>query len=291
MSILKCRGVLALGLLLLLRFDGTGYCAEQEGKKPEKEPLPLYEYGLIGVASTLPDYRGSDETQNYYFPLPYFIYRGEWLKANREGIRGIFWRTERFQTEISLSGNPPVSDDNKAREGMDELDALLEMGPALRYYFWNYGERDTFFLQANVRAAVSAGFDDGVDMRYQGITSGMSLSYHNSRLFRKQKVRFHVNAGLQFSDDKLHSYFYEVDEKYATDTRAAFDAQGGYTGAHLSGSILKEFSSRFWLGAYGRWLNNSGTANEDSPLMREDNNYILGLMAVWKIGESESREK
>jgi len=265
--------------------------AEQKEAKSSAELLPLYEYGLIGIGSTIPHYRGSDESQNYYFPLPYFIYRGEWLKANREGLRGIFWRTERFQSELSISGNPPVSDDNRAREGMPDLDALLELGPALRYYIWNYGERDTLYFQANLRAAFSVGFDDGVDSAYQGLTSGISASYHNSKLFHSQNIRFHVDAGLQFSDEKLHSYFYEVEEEYATESRAAFDAKGGYTGFHLAGSILKEFTPKLWFGAYARWLNNSRIANKDSPLMREENNYLFGITLIWKIGESEEREK
>lgn len=278
-------------LIMLLFLCLPLWCyGEENDKKTASEALPLYEYGVIGIASTIPHYRGSDESQNYYFPLPYFIYRGERLKANREGLRGIFWRTERFQTEMSISGNPPVSDDNEAREGMPGLDALLEVGPALRYYFWDYGERDSFYLQANVRAAFSFGFDDGIDSDYQGFTSGLSMTYLNSKLLSDYSTRFHVSCGIQFGDEKLHSFFYEVEPEYATAERDEFEAEGGYSGFHVSGSIVKEFSSKFWFSLYGRWLNNSGTAYEDSSLMREDNNYIFGAMITWKIGESEELE-
>ncbi len=264
--------------------------AGQETEQSKPELLPLYEYGLIGIGSTLPHYRGSDEYTNYYFPLPYFVYRGEWVKANREGVRGIFWRTKRLTTEISISGNPPVSDDNEAREGMDELDALLEIGPALRFYFWDMGEWNSFYMQANLRAATSIGFDDGVDMAYQGFTSVFNMTYLNSTLLKKQNIRFHLNGGFKFSNSEFHSYFYDVSSEFVTAERAKYDADGGYGGLHLSGSIVKEFSSKFLFGVYGRWANNSGTVYEDSPLMREDNNYVLGAMLIWKIGESEERE-
>lgn len=264
--------------------------AQKEVELSEPELLPRYEYGVIGIASTLPHYRGSDESTNYYFPVPYFIYRGEWFKANREGLRGIFWRSKRFTTEISLSGNPPVSDDNEAREGMDELDAIIEIGPALRFYFRDDGEWNSFYMQANVRATTSIGFDDGVDTAYQGFTSGLTITYLNSTLLKEQKIRFHVNGGLKFSSSEFNKYFYEVAPEFATDQRTSYEAEGGYGGLHLSGSIVKEFGSKFRVGVYGRWLNNSGTVYEDSPLMREDNNYVLGAMLIWKIGESEERE-
>lgn len=282
-------GQIAAVILMVVLGWQQGY-AGQEVEPPESQLLPLYEYGVIGIASTLPHYRGSDESTNYYFPLPYFIYRGEWFKANREGVRGIFWRSKRFTTEISLSGNPPVSDDNQAREGMDELDALVEIGPALRFYFWDAGEWNSFYMQANVRAATSFGFDDGLDAAYQGYTSELSMTYLNATLLKRQNIKFHLNGGFKFSDSEFHSYFYDVSSEFATADRAEYHADGGYSGMHVSGSIQKEISAKLRFGVYGRWANNNGTVYKDSPLMLEDNNYILGAMLVWKIGESEEKE-
>jgi outer membrane protein len=50
---------------------------------------------VVGLAAQLPHYRASDEYTTYAFPLPYFVYRGEKIKANRDGIRGIFWRDDK----------------------------------------------------------------------------------------------------------------------------------------------------------------------------------------------------
>ena len=50
-------------------------------------PRPLWELG-VGVAGLrLPDYRGSDQSRGYVLPLPYIVYRGTWLKADRDGAR------------------------------------------------------------------------------------------------------------------------------------------------------------------------------------------------------------
>lgn len=276
---------------LLIFLLSSVHCSLAEETTPEKEKLPLYEYGVVGIAAQLPHYRGSDEYSTYAFPLPYFIYRGEKIKANRDGVRGIFWRNEKFQTDISLSGNPPVNDDNEAREGMGELDGLIEVGPALRYYFYDNGERDSFFLQWNVRAGFSFGFDSGVDITYQGMISDFAVVYRNDTLLRDQNMRFHLKTGPQFGDNEIHSYFYEVGEEFVTPNREQYSAEAGYGGWQISGSILKELTPKFWLSFYGRYINSSGAAFEDSPLVLTRNNYVIGTLLLWKFGESEEFER
>ncbi len=257
----------------------------------EVDRLPLWEYGVVGVAANLPHYRGSDEYSIYAFPLPYFIYRGKVVKASRDGVRGIFWRNKRFETDISLSGNPPVSDDNEAREGMPELDAIFELGPALRYYFYEVGERDSLFLQANLRAAFSIDFSDGIDSGYEGYISDLSLVYRDSKTLEAMNIRYHFSAGIQFADSKMHSYFYEVAPQYTTNDLPLYDAEGGYGGLQLSASISKELSKSFTLGCYGKWINIGGAIFEDSPLVQTNNSYVIGAMLIWQIGESEMLEK
>lgn len=268
-----------------------GKTSELQGEKEANQKLPLWEAGVVGLAARLPHYRGSDEYQNYVFPLPYFVYRGDVVKASREGVRGIFWRGKRFETDISLSGNPPVSDDNTARSGMEDLDGLIEIGPALRYYFYDYGERDSFFLQANLRAAFSFDFDDGLDVVHEGNVAEISITFRDSELLSKQQSRLHLSCGIQFGDTNLHSYFYEVSPQFATPLRAQYEAKGGYGGFHLSGSIIKELTPKYWIGLYGRWMNSDGAVFEDSPLVQTGNNYVLATFFTWKIGESARLEK
>ena len=52
------------------------------------EEKPLWEFGLGAGALAFPDYRGSDEARIYPVPVPYFVYRGPILKADRDGLRG-----------------------------------------------------------------------------------------------------------------------------------------------------------------------------------------------------------
>ncbi|MBU1568731.1 MAG: MipA/OmpV family protein [Proteobacteria bacterium] len=274
--------------LLMVSAGWTGECAGESAVLQE-EKLPLYEYGIVGLMAHFPQYTGSDEYQTYAFPLPYFVYRGEILKADRDGIRGIFWRYKQFETDISLAGNPPAGD-NDARKGMEELEALGEIGPALNYYFFDYGERDSFFLQVTLRSAFSFDFDSGLDVGHEGYVSDVSIIFRDSRIFKEQKIRFHASTGIRFADAAMHKYFYDVPLAYVTPNREYYEAEGGYGGMQLSGSITRELTPSFSASCYGRWVNIDGAVYEDSPLVGTHNNYIVGAMLVWKIGESEKRE-
>ena len=70
----------------------------------------------MGVAGlTLPDYRGSDERTNYVFPLPYFIYRGEFFKLDSDGAQGVLFKRRGVELDISLNiGNPVLASKDPA---------------------------------------------------------------------------------------------------------------------------------------------------------------------------------
>ena len=126
------------------------------------EEKPLWEVG-IGVAGLyLPDYRGSDEGQFYALPYPYIIYRGDFLRVDRDRISGRIFETDRLLLDVSFYGSVPVdSDNNDARRGMDDLDPTFEVGPALDVILLK-GERDRYKLSLNlpVRAVFSTDFSD-----------------------------------------------------------------------------------------------------------------------------------
>lgn len=255
----------------------------------KNKPLPLWEVGMAAVDTRLPHYIGSDEYENYIFPLPYVIYRGDLLRADRDGVRGIFYKGEKFETNLSFWGNPPVSEENGTREGMPKLDAIGEVGPALRYYFYRHGWQDHLYLQATLRTSWSIDFQGGLDieMDYQGLNGGLDLYYQNKSLFEAQKLTIRLRAGLLFADSKYNDYFYSVDDQYATTDREAYDAKGGYAGFLLSTGLYKWLTDRLGIGFYARWNNIDGAVFEESSLVREENNYAIGSTLVWKIAVSK----
>ncbi|MFZ0107585.1 MAG: MipA/OmpV family protein, partial [Thiobacillus sp.] len=121
------------------------------------EQLPLWEIGAGLAALSLPDYRGSDVTQTFVLPVPYIRYRGEYLRADRDGFRGILFDSERLEFNISLNGSLPAdSDDNPAREGMVDLEPTLEIGPSVDLQLWRSSERKMrLALRVPLRAAIT----------------------------------------------------------------------------------------------------------------------------------------
>ena len=250
--------------------------------------LPLWEVGLFGGAGRLPHYRGSDEYKTYFLPLPFFIYRGEVFRANREGVKSIFWENDRLETGLSMSGNPPVDDDNLAREGMPELGAIGEIGPMLKGYLRERRHPNPFYAVAAVRMAISAD-PDNFHTAHEGFRGDVRLVYRNYTWLEKWKVVFGLNAAVDFADAEGQRYFYEVEPEYATAERPAYSPDGGYSGFSLSANATKALNSRLKLGVYYRWDNLAGSSYADSPLVMTENNHIVGAALIWNIHRSATK--
>ncbi len=251
------------------------------------EKQPLWELRVAATAARLPHYIGSDEYRNYLFPLPYLIYRGEFFQADRDNMRTVFFKNGNFETDLSLWGNPPVPGHNSARTGMEELDALVEVGPAMRYYFQRNGSRDSLYLKGAIRTAFSVGWEGRPEIRYQGLHGSMHLVLRNASLFKDKKTRFRLSSGIHFADSNFNSYFYEVDAEDVAPGRPFYATGGGYSGFSFAGSITRQLLPYLTLGCYGRWDNINGASYTDSPLVGTENNYTIGTMLIFTLAKSK----
>jgi MipA family protein len=266
---------------VLLLISGT---AAGEDARPRPKPVmkPLWEVGIFNFVATLPDYRGADESTLYAFPLPYLVYRGEHLRATREGIRGIFYQNRWIETSISVSGNPPVNKDNQARAGMPRLHAIGELGPSLKWYFLGRDPQNKLYLQISARAASSVAFDRGPRLAYQGIAGGVSAVYYDQGSLRHLGIRYHLTVGVSFGDAAYHRYFYDVAPAYATPDRPAYSAPAGYGGFSLAASMQYEITRHVALGLYSRWDNVSGAVFAHSPLVKANDTVTIGAALILK---------
>ncbi len=285
-------GILPVALFICCLWpSGIVFAQEEEGILLERaERKPLWEAGVMGVALTLPHYVGSDEYYTFALPFPYFVYRGEILKSDRDGLRGLFFQTDRIETDISFGGNLPVaSKNNEAREDMPELDTLAEMGPAIRYYFHRRGESDHLYLQAAWRGAFSIAFNGGfdIDANWRGQRYTLDLKFKNESLFKDHHLSFYLSTGTSYADDILNGYFYDVQTEFVTPDREHYNADPGYTGVYVSSALYKDLTERWAVGGYCRWQNISGAVFEDSPLVRTSNNVYVSLFLIWKFALSE----
>jgi hypothetical protein len=65
--------------------------------------------------------------------LPYVVYRGELLQADREGLRGHFFRNDRVDLHLSVNGSIRGQFRQRRAARMPDLDPTLEIGPRLDF--------------------------------------------------------------------------------------------------------------------------------------------------------------
>ncbi|MBK8638720.1 MAG: MipA/OmpV family protein [Chromatiaceae bacterium] len=247
---------------------------------------PLWELGAGLTTLYFPDYPGSDQSRAYGLPFPYFIYRGDFFKADRDGVRGIFFDSDRIELNISIGASLPVnSDENRARQGMPDLQPTVEAGPALDISLWRTNDRRyqlDLRLPVRIAVTVTGGMEDigwvfsprlNLDILDVAGLSGWNLG---------------LLAGPMIGSERNHDYFYSVAPQYATTDRPAFDAKGGYAGSQFLIAVSKRYS-KYWVGAFARWDSLQGAAFADSPLVENDYAFSAGIGVAWILGESSTR--
>lgn len=269
-------GTLLRAVLVLAGLAITGARAEQ---------LPLWEAGLGATVISFPHYRGSDERRSWVLPFPYVVYRGEFLQADERRIRGLFFKTERAELDVSVNGTPPVdSSENDARQGMPDLDATLEIGPSLNFLLMRTDDRRSRLeLRLPVRAALATDFSH---LNLAGWVFQPNLNVDIRDALGYPGWNLGVLTGPMFSDGRYNQYFYGVEPAFATATRPAYNASGGYAGTQLLLSLSKRFP-KFWVGAFARWDTLNEAVFADSPLVRTNHTFAAGIALAWMLGESE----
>ena len=249
------------------------------------EQLPLWEAGIGAAALSFPDYRGSNERQFWLLPFPYLVYRGEYLQADERRMRGVFFKTERAELDLSFNGSVPVdSDDNDARRGMPDLDGTLEIGPSLNLKLAETaGRRTQVELRLPVRAVLASDFSY---VRQVGWVFQPNISVDVRDPLGHAGWKLGVLAGPIFSDQRYHRYFYEVAPAFATAARPAYTPGGGYAGTQLIAALSKRYRE-FWVGGFIKWDTLHGAAFDDSPLVKDRQGFAAGFSFAWVLGESK----
>jgi outer membrane scaffolding protein for murein synthesis (MipA/OmpV family) len=250
------------------------------------QDMPLWEVGAGVAALSFPAYRGSDKVHNFLMPVPYFVYHGDFLKADRHGIRGSLFDSDRIDLTLSLSASPPTkSNDIAARNGMPDLKPTAEFGPEVDYTLWRSDSRARFLkLRLPARAAFTMeGSPKGV-----GWVFSPNLNLDVTDLAAMPGWSLGFVAGPIYATKKQHEYFYGVAPQYATAARPAYSAGGGYSGSQFLASLSKRYD-RMWVGAFVRYDTLRDATFIDSPLVARRNFAAAGVAVSWIIDESKTR--
>jgi outer membrane protein len=295
------RGLILLGInrglyltkylvAVLIGIACTNAIAQQEINL-EDDMRPVWEVGVFAAVFDSPEYPAANQRQINVIPAPYFIYRGETLRIGDGSIaRAVAIDESWYELDLSLAGSFNAnSEDNEAREGMPDLDFIFELGPQLKlrlsnFEFEQHGKGE-LFLNLQARAVFSTDFS-GIDKR--GYVFQPVLSY-SQRGWLSEKTALSVSLSPVWATEKLHDYFYQVDNDFVAEDRPVYDAKGGYLGTDLSVGLSFNATKNIRIFTFARVSMHSGAANENSPLFRNKGTYSYGLGMVWRLMESEKR--
>ncbi|MAD74361.1 MAG: hypothetical protein CML20_06125 [Rheinheimera sp.] len=257
---------LAKSILLLT----MGVCSFSAKAEPATD-LPLWEAGLLGLSIQQLAYPGSNEQVQRSFILPYLIYRGDFLRADRDNVGLRAFKSETLEVDVGFAAALGASDgDIKVRQGMPELGTLVEAGPRLRWTISDNIWGSRLRLDLPLRAA----FDVEEGMRYSGISFEPALF---ADVTTTDDLSYTLGVSALFGSEKLTDRFYQVAEQFSQSDRPEFDAKPGLIALRFTGAISKKFSSN-WRGfSFARYETVSSAKNQHSPLVAQNGGWSVGI--------------
>ena len=231
----------------------------------------------VGIAAiNYPHYPGSSQTATFVSPLPYHEYDGDWLSGDRDGIQAHLFEDDRITLDLSVSGSLPVNnDDDQLREGMPDLELILEVGPELEIRLSEFGAH-SFELHVPFRAALEIDPSRGIEP--VGWVFDPRLNY----LWAQSGWEFEIDLGLYAADQTYNQLLYGIRPQDALDDRPIYRANGGLVGYRLSSTLRYDVNDWTFL-AYARAMDLSSSDNSMSPLFVDDQYLAYGVGAIWRF--------
>ena len=274
---------MACAVFPALAQDGAADAASEPAGP--REPLPLWEIGLVGIAAYQPAYPGSDQDIARLRVLPFGIYRGSLLRADGNGIGVRALRTPRFEWDISGSG-AFSSPSNKvhARAGMPSIGTLVEVGPALKINLGDLAEPGRDPHRTQLELPVRAVFDVSHGFAHRGWSFEPRLSH---TAWTGSGFALVVSAGALVGNRSLDELYYGVDAAYATADRPAYDARAGLIATRLNASLRHRIGPTLRVLYFAQLETVRGAANESSPLVRSKQEAGVGVSLIWGAWHSQ----
>lgn len=238
---------------------------------------PKIELGFGMVGQYGPDYRGSSYKELQALPIPYVRYESDRIQLSRRGLDGRLFSSERFRLNVSADGSlNGSSDDNPIREGMPELHTAIEFGPSLEIKLFGRSFNDGFSFRLPLRAVFTV---DPSHSAHRGFLFNPRFTWKSPQLLGD--VRSSLNIGALYGSEDYHQYYYSVEPRFVTSTRALYKAKEGYSGEYLRWTFYKKYQS--WRLAFSlRYDNVSHAVFADSPLV--DSNHFIGFgFSIFKV--------
>jgi outer membrane scaffolding protein for murein synthesis (MipA/OmpV family) len=238
---------------------------------PAGSAPPLWELGGVALGVSQSAYPGADQQVNRALALPYFVYRGDVLRADRDtaGIRAM--KTETFELDVGFAGAFGAGTETiEARQGMRKLGTMVELGPRLK---WDLGAGPAGGrLSAEFPARAVLDLSDKA--AHRGWSLEPKLTYSNRTA---SGWRYSASVSAIVADTRLAQTFYEVRSSEATAARPAYRAEGGLVSWRFGTAFSRSLARDWNLFGFARLETVAGAANESSPLVRRSSGASVGV--------------
>jgi MipA family protein len=254
----------AIALLALVPLMAAAQGAPSSGK-------PLWELGVIGFGASQQAYPGAREQTSRLVVLPMLVYRGEYLRADRDTLGLRAFKSPNLELDVGVAASLGTSSsDLKARAGMPDLGTLVEFGPRLK---WHMGYHPTAGLM-RAEVALRGVYDLSDGLRHRGMTLEPRLVMENRTA---SGWNHSTSIGLVAASRKLGDTFYGVAADQATASRPAYTAESGLMAWRLGVSVSKSLAPDWTLFGFARLDSVAGAANRASPLVEKRNGATVGM--------------
>ncbi len=247
---------------------------------------PRWELGGGLTRLSIPHYPGSDQHHLFILPIPYVIYRGDFVQLGREQRRAVLYKGINSDLDISLGGSLPVdSNQNEARKGMEDLPPTLHIGPR-----WNYRAIDREDIELTLRLSVHKAYT--LELKHFREVGNLAefnidLSWY---LDSKQSWRMGIVTGPDFVDRNYLNFLYRVRDEDAKVDRPVWEARSGYGGWDLT-LILSKPIDKIWIRGFFHLDYLKGAVFEDSPLVRQKASWNTGIAVTYTFAISKKKVK
>jgi hypothetical protein len=166
---------------------------------------------------------------------------------------------------------------------MPDLDSTLEIGPLVKVRLWQSADRlRELSLQLPVRAAFTLPSPEFIGWVFNPVIDLYLRDAGPDGLWR-----LGLQAGPVFNDRRYNEYYYQVDPQFATPTRPAYSASGGYGGTQFTVTASRRFG-QVWFGAFARAYGLRGAVFQDSPLVQQRSALYAGIGIAYIFAESQT---
>jgi outer membrane protein len=227
-------------------------------------------------------YPGAKNTNHFVIPAPYFVYRSPVFEIDR-GIKSFLYDSEQIVLDISADFGLPVdSDDTQMRQGMPDLDLVLQAGFSLEFLL---NGRNNYFdtrFELPLRTVFSVSPDNFENIGY---VFEPRLTFNHQRN-RHRGVTHKTTIGIKYASREFHQYYYDVAPQYVTADRQTYTSDAGFGGVFVNYRISYR-TERFVYWLIARYQSLNGAVFEDSPLVINSDYYFAGVGFSWIFASSE----